>query len=253
MTFHKTITAAACVTICVAASAVQGSTIVHEFDKDAPFADAPFGISSFISTGATIAGMTVTAFFQGGAEETLTWASTGFGSGGATGSLFSIAVDGSVFAGNTFASPFILTNLSTATLLDLVFDGAPGSTGFDTGEGGGTPGSENGLVLVDQGGIKNGEAVDAYFPGTTEQVFVMYSRLYGLAGQPPEPNYSLFAEMRIETGRGGGIAPGDVWKFLQDTDDLRSAAIPVPAALPLLGGGLALLGLMGWRKRRAAA
>ena len=27
--------------------------------------------------------------------------------------------------------------------------------------------------------------------------------------------------------------------------------IPVPAALPLLGGGLAMLGLVGWRKRRA--
>ena len=29
--------------------------------------------------------------------------------------------------------------------------------------------------------------------------------------------------------------------------------VPLPAALPLLGGGLALFGLMGWRKRRKAA
>ena len=36
-------------------------------------------------------------------------------------------------------------------------------------------------------------------------------------------------------------------------DNFTATAIPVPAALPLLGGGLALLGLMGWRKRRAAA
>ena len=36
-------------------------------------------------------------------------------------------------------------------------------------------------------------------------------------------------------------------------DNFTAAAIPVPAALPLLGGGLALLGFMGWRKRRAAA
>ena len=31
------------------------------------------------------------------------------------------------------------------------------------------------------------------------------------------------------------------------------AAVPVPAALPLLGAGLAALGFMGWRKKRAAA
>ena len=30
------------------------------------------------------------------------------------------------------------------------------------------------------------------------------------------------------------------------------AAVPVPAALPLLGAGLAALGFMGWRKKRAA-
>ncbi|MDB2369109.1 VPLPA-CTERM sorting domain-containing protein [Octadecabacter sp.] len=31
------------------------------------------------------------------------------------------------------------------------------------------------------------------------------------------------------------------------------AAVPVPAALPLLGGGIALMGLMGWRRKRTDA
>ncbi len=31
------------------------------------------------------------------------------------------------------------------------------------------------------------------------------------------------------------------------------APIPLPAALPLLGGGLSLLGLLGWRRKRTAA
>jgi hypothetical protein len=31
------------------------------------------------------------------------------------------------------------------------------------------------------------------------------------------------------------------------------APVPLPAALPLMGGGLALLGMMGWRRRRYGA
>lgn len=34
-------------------------------------------------------------------------------------------------------------------------------------------------------------------------------------------------------------------------DTISVAAVPVPAALPLLGTGLALLGVVGWRRRRA--
>jgi len=34
--------------------------------------------------------------------------------------------------------------------------------------------------------------------------------------------------------------------------DLETAAVPIPAALPLLGTGLAALGFVGWRKRQAA-
>lgn len=32
-----------------------------------------------------------------------------------------------------------------------------------------------------------------------------------------------------------------------------TSVVPLPAALPLLGSALALLGLLGWRKKRAAA
>jgi hypothetical protein len=36
-------------------------------------------------------------------------------------------------------------------------------------------------------------------------------------------------------------------------DDVRLSAVPLPAALPLYGAGLAVMGLIGWRKRKAAA
>lgn len=34
-----------------------------------------------------------------------------------------------------------------------------------------------------------------------------------------------------------------------DIDTVSVAAVPLPAGIPLLGGGLALLGFMGWRKK----
>lgn len=37
------------------------------------------------------------------------------------------------------------------------------------------------------------------------------------------------------------------------SDSLRVTLVPVPAALPLLAGGLGVLGLMGWRRKRATA
>lgn len=36
------------------------------------------------------------------------------------------------------------------------------------------------------------------------------------------------------------------------SNNININVIPVPAALPLLAGGISLLGLMGWRRRRAA-
>ncbi|WP_306141896.1 hypothetical protein [Roseibium sp. MMSF_3412] len=36
------------------------------------------------------------------------------------------------------------------------------------------------------------------------------------------------------------------------TYDIRLTAVPIPAALPLLAGGLGLLGFVGWRRKRSA-
>lgn len=38
-----------------------------------------------------------------------------------------------------------------------------------------------------------------------------------------------------------------------DIDSVRVSAVPLPAALPLMGAGFAALGFIGWRRRRKAA
>ena len=62
-----------------------------------------------------------------------------------------------------------------------------------------------------------------------------------------------------------GVVDSDGVAFRDPTDDFTNradhvyavfapaAAVPLPATLPLFGTGLALLGLFGWRRRRAAA
>jgi hypothetical protein len=49
----------------------------------------------------------------------------------------------------------------------------------------------------------------------------------------------------------------DEIRFLSDTNafeyaNVEVSAVPLPAALPLYGAGMALLGFLGWRKRKAA-
>jgi hypothetical protein len=50
----------------------------------------------------------------------------------------------------------------------------------------------------------------------------------------------------------------DEIRFLSDTNafeiaNIEVSAVPLPAALPLYGAGMALMGFLGWRKRKAAA
>jgi hypothetical protein len=59
----------------------------------------------------------------------------------------------------------------------------------------------------------------------------------------------FFKDLNLSTGDLGGPILDNV-KF---ADSITRAVVPLPAGIPLLGGGLAILGFMGWRKKRSTA
>lgn len=70
----------------------------------------------------------------------------------------------------------------------------------------------------------------------------------GLAGDP-----FLTFERWVDSGP---VSEGGLGLFNASTDlniQVYASPIPLPGALPLMAGGLGLLGVMGWRRRRASA
>ena len=74
---------------------------------------------------------------------------------------------------------------------------------------------------------------------------IMFSISLGLgSGTPNELGY-------VDNLNFSSLGPGNTAiEIAADFESLEVAAVPLPAALPLYGTGIALLGLMGWRKRR---
>ena len=91
--------AAAALTLGVSANA---NAAVINVDNTSPV-DIP-GLTGFSTTGAMMAGMSVTAYFEGGFTQTLAWGTTGAASGGVTGTQWSLSQTGDTFGGDwTFA------------------------------------------------------------------------------------------------------------------------------------------------------
>jgi len=73
-----------------------------------------------------MAGMLVTADFVGGGSQTVTWGITGYQSGGAFGTDWSLTE-----SGDTFFKPWTFSN-SGQSIVSLVINAIPGNTTFDT-------------------------------------------------------------------------------------------------------------------------
>ena len=216
----------------------QAATIIN---TDSSVVATTSGIDTSATTGATMTGMNVTAFFSDGSSRSAIWAPTGVDTGGAAASgFFSLSE-----SGNTFGGPWDLTNNYNATLTKLTIDGGVGNTVFDIDDlNEGTVGSGVGEAYNDR----------SFPPGT---IVATYSKIVALSGSPPVGD--LFAILAIDyTGLdGGGIASGSGLSFAQDTDNLALSgdlqATPLPAALPLFAGGLGLFGLIARRRKQRYA
>ncbi len=202
-------------------------------------------LTGFATEGDDMAGMTATAFFDDGTSEMLSWAATGAGAGGVTGtkgSGWSLSVSGDTFLDDAWE----LINSSGFGILRLVLDGAPGMTVFDRDIFPSTPGSVEGTD----------------FAATTPlNIEATYRNFVALQGNPPEED--IFRELDIVfTDQGGfptGAAAPNVLLFSADTDNATTeirmpppmnGEVPEPASIAVWSLLFAGIGLTAYRRKR---
>ncbi len=193
-----------------------------------------------LSTGTTMAGLSVTAFFSTGGSETVSWEATTSGAGGVSGSSWSLTVGGDTLG--AFGAWSL--NTSGEGLSGLLIDAGPGNTVFDidpegddfSGAGNlGTLGSGKGLTLTLTGGPANLDILATYVDGVS------------LDGAPAVGDLFRTLEITFATG----LPVGSTVTYFADTDSVLSLApIPEPSSILLFGTGFGVMLGYAWRRQR---
>lgn len=220
-------------TAAVALSAAAiGSTHAQNYIEDNTMPVSIPGLTSFQTSGDDMTGLVVTATFETFSQQLL-WATTGVGTGGVSGTGWSLTVTGDTFGDDAWS----FTNDTGEVLLSLMLDGNGNFTVFDRTEPNtGTPGSAQGKDWFSQ------DLLDA---GIVE-IDVTYSSPVGIGALDPVGD--LFQKVTIEFGQPNRVS----FNYSQDADnDVRATQVPEPLSAALLGMGLLGLGFATRRRRSA--
>lgn len=239
------------------------------------------GSVSETAFGNQLAGTTVTVTFANGDFEKKVWQAGVGQAGAATGTNWSLSLNGDTFGGifGIGGSSFVLTNTRTqgggigsAALIKSVlieplasgnvFDMAFGNSGFDEG----TPGSNIGTTF--NGAVGDGLSYPALtfvlgaVPASSNLTGSTYLDLVAVGGQPPVGdlrgslliNFTSVSALGVTVGGLPGNVSGLPTTFIFGADtDLVTAAVPEPTSLALFGLACAGAGYVGWRRRRQPA
>jgi hypothetical protein len=227
------------VTLALAASAFATSAQAQVVITTTPLPVlvAP-GLTGFATTGADMAGLSVTVGFTGGPDTTFAWGVTGPTSGGVFTPNWSLAL-----TGDSFSSPWVFSFLNPAgavlQLRHLALNGTTGLTIFDRTFGGveGTPGSANGTDFAYTGGTCAGC-----------NTLVNYSGQTAIGAAPAVGDLWQVVDITFLDGTG----PRTNFSFVQDTDNDIRFMIPEPETYALMLGGLGLMTLVARRRRSRA-
>ena len=177
------------------------------------------GLTGFVTTGASMAGMSVTAYFKNGTVETGFWTMTGAESGGVAGTNWGLSL-----AGDSYMKDWSFVNDGAGKLTRLVLDGSTGLTVFDQRRPHfGTDGSFSGLDF------------ESSLDGDMD-ILATYRNPVGVGGA--ERVGDLFQILDIDFSGLQTNGTRESFTFVQDTDNDSRFSVPEPTMLALFGIGL---------------
>jgi hypothetical protein len=223
---HK-VSMAALAACALAFSATSGVAAVVNFENESPLGSDPTNVGMLYTNG----GITFTS------TENMQLVGVGAPTSG--------FVPDDMPVGGSFGDVFLTGDFNDNTNMNMTFGGNLSSISFDIADIDG--GSSDNILNQSNDEVFT---ISYFMNSILQAIDVVTSN--DVAGDGTITNFSfagLFDEVSIV-----GTTIGGTRNIGWGIDNITTvAAVPVPAALPLLGSGFAALGLLGWRRRQKAA